>query len=243
MGGARICYSGRRLMERLESAVEVDPSEYVVHVADGIGGPFLVLVGIILSQNTSDKNSIAALKEYVEKIGPRPEDALRAGPERIMGAIRRAGGYRRKAEAIVESAKKIVERGGEEWLLKADPSEVREVLSKVRGVGPKTIDVFMAFTGRERVFPVDTHAMRIAWRWGLTRSPKAQYREASRALAELFEGEDYERAHKLLIAFGRRYCTARNPRCEECPLRDCCPYARGLLRPPSRGRGRGRGRS
>jgi len=228
---------------RLRSVVRVVPEDYVVHVARGLGGPFLVLAGIILSQNTSDKNSIRALRRLVEEVGPRPEDILRAGTGAVESAVRQAGGYRRKARAIVELARLVVEKGGEEWLLREEPARLREELSRIEGIGPKTIDVFMAFMGRERVFPVDTHARRIAYRWGLVPSPGVSYEKVSGALAEFFEGHNYEEAHKLLIAFGRAYCRARAPRCGECPLRECCPYARGLL--PRRGPGgrRGRGRS
>lgn len=237
---ARICFSGREAYERIRRAVRVDPSEYVVHVARGMGGPFLVLAGIILSQNTTDRNSIRALEELARRVGTTPGDVLRAGVERVEEAIRVAGGYRRKARAIYELARLLERMGGEEWLLREDPARVREELLRIEGIGPKTIDVFMAFTGRERVFPVDTHARRIAYRWGLVSSPGASYERVSRALAEYFEGVDYEWAHKLIIAFGRKYCRARAPRCEECPLRECCPYARGLL--PRRSRGGSRGR-
>ena len=242
-GGDRICHSGGEVLERLRSVVRVDPSEYVVHVARGLGGPFLVLAGIILSQNTSDKNSIRALRRLAREVGTRPEDVLRAGLGRVEEAIRSAGGFRRKARAIMELARLLVGRGGEEWLLREDPRLVREELLRIEGIGPKTVDVFMAFMGRERVFPVDTHARRIAYRWGLIPSPGVSYERVSRALAEFFEGYDYEEAHKLLIAFGRAYCTARRPRCGECPLRECCPYARGLLPRRSRGGRRGLGRS
>ena len=221
----------------------MEPSEYVVHEAERLGGPWLVLVGIILSQNTSDRNSIEALRRYAREIGPRPEDALRRSPEEIGRAIRVAGAWRRKARAIREAARLVAESGGEEWLLRAPPGEVRERLQGVEGIGPKTVDVFLSFVRRVPVFPVDTHARRIAWRWGLVDSPRAPYERVSRALAEYFKGHDYERAHKLLISFGRRYCRARQPRCGECPLRECCPYARGLLPRPGPAGRRGRGRS
>jgi len=220
--GKRLCVRGERLLKILESSVEYRPEEYVVHVASD--NPFLTLVGIILSQNTTDKNAIAALKRFREEVGDTPEKVLEKGYEAVARAIRISGSYRRKAEAIVELARRLVAKGGISYLETASPSELREFLSSVKGIGRKTVDVFLSFTGKEKVFPVDTHARRIAYRWGLTSSPKARYEEVSKALAEHFgENVDYERAHKLIIAFGRKYCRARWPRCEECPLRNCCP--------------------
>ncbi|MEM4971993.1 MAG: hypothetical protein QXE01_12160, partial [Sulfolobales archaeon] len=70
-------------------------------------------------------------------------------------------------------------------------------------------------------FAVDTHAMRIAIRWGLV--SRRSYEEASKALLEFFGGERAEEAHRLLIALGRRYCRSRNPLCGECPINIYCP--------------------
>ncbi len=225
MGDGRICLGGERVFQILSETVSVDPREYVVHAAgDNL---FLVLVGIILSQNTTDKNSIRALESFRSKVGESPEDVLKHSIEEVEEAIRVAGGYRRKARAIVGVSRILASLGGESFLRRAPASEIRRVLSGVKGIGRKTIDVFLSFTGKERVFPVDTHAQRIAYRWGLVPKPKDKYEIVSRALAEFFgENVDYERAHKLIIAFGREYCKARNPRCSECPLRDCCPFAR-----------------
>ncbi len=71
------------------------------------------------------------------------------------------------------------------------------------------------------MFAVDTHAMRVALRWGLAR--RRDYMEVSRALLEYFGAERAEEAHRLLIALGRRVCKARSPRCWECPLASYCP--------------------
>ena len=75
--------------------------------------------------------------------------------------------------------------------------------------------------------PVDTHVFRVGGRLGLFR-PGASFDEAHDELTRLAGGDpgDAYELHVALIRHGRRTCTARAPRCGECPLRRLCPYAR-----------------
>ncbi len=214
--------SGGEVFRILSEAFRVDVGEYVVLVAHSLGeGAFPVLVSVILSQNTNDRNSIKAFLTLRERVGVRLEDILRASVEDIANAIRVAGLWRQKAETIKRVAEHVARLGGEDFLLREDPFRVREELLKVKGVGFKTVDVFLSVVRRAPVFAVDTHAMRIALRWGLAR--RRDYMEVSRALLDYFGAERAEEAHRLLIALGRRVCKARSPRCWECPLASYCP--------------------
>jgi len=217
--------SGREVLEILKSALKPDWREYVVLVADKLdGNPFAVLTAIILSQNTSDKSSIRAYMRFREVIGVKPEDAVSKGLDRVREAIRAAGLADQKARAILDVARLVIGKGGEEWLEKASPEELERELLRIRGIGRKTVDVFLSFYRRYRgVFAVDTHAARIAKRWGLVRG-NASYDEISKALLNYFGPENSEEAHRLLIALGRRYCRAKRPLCNQCPLRELCPW-------------------
>ncbi len=239
---------GDVVFDVLKNNLKVDWKDYVVLVAGKLdGNPFAVLAAIILSQNTSDRNSIKAYERLREKVGVRPQDIVSASPRDIIEAIRPAGLPKQKAEALIGVARLVLEHGGEKWLARAPPEELRRELLRVRGVGKKTVDVFLSFYRRYRgVFAVDTHAARIAKRWGLVRG-NATYDEVSRALLEYFGPEKAEEAHRLLIALGRQYCRAKNPRCSECPLRGLCPWpekaAQVVSRRPSRRGSNGQSRS
>ncbi|MET1101455.1 MAG: endonuclease III [Pyrodictiaceae archaeon] len=220
--------TGREVFERLQRTLATNLEEYVALVAldlDGSRKPFAVLVSIILSQNTNDKNSIRAYKQLREMIGVSPEELLKAPLEKIMEAIRPAGLARQKARTIKETARRIIEAGGEKILLEMPWEELRVFLLSIPGIGKKTADVFLSLVRKAPVFAVDTHAARIARRWRLV-GEKASYDEVSKALLEFFGPELSEKAHRLLIALGRRYCRARRPRCTSCPLRDICPSAK-----------------
>ncbi|BES82262.1 endonuclease III [Pyrodictium abyssi] len=217
---------GETLYQLLSQSLRVDWRDYVVLVADRLdGNPYAVLAAIILSQNTSDRNSIRAYHSLRRLLGGRvtPEAVLAASEEELIEAIRPAGLARQKARTLREAAKRVIEAGGERVLLEKPPEELRAFLLSIPGVGKKTADVFLSFKRHAPVFAVDTHALRIARRWGLV-GEKAGYDEASRALLGLFGPEKSEEAHRLLIALGRQYCRARSPRCSECPLRGLCPY-------------------
>ncbi len=216
--------TGARVLEALRRSLRVDWRDYAALIPlKEDGSPFAVLIAVILSQNTNDKNAIAAYRRLRSRVGVRPEDILSAPREAIEEAIRPSGMYRQKASAIIGAAKAVVEAGGEKALETLPPEEVRRILEGVKGIGRKTVDVFLNVTRGVEVFAVDTHAQRIAWRWGLA-PRKASYEKVSTALASFFNGQDLGEAHRLLIALGRTYCTARRPRCSECPLREVCPY-------------------
>ncbi|BAN89585.1 endonuclease III domain-containing protein [Aeropyrum camini] len=218
--------SGEELLRLLRRSLRVDWREYVALVAYELdGNPFAVLAAIILSQNTSDKNSIRAYERLRRTIGVTPEAILRASYNDLVETIREAGLPRQKASALKALAEAVIEWGGEKYLLEAPPGELRERLMSIRGIGPKTADVFLSLVRKAPgVFAVDTHAARIARRWGLV-GEKAGYDEVSRALYSYFGPDNSEEAHRLIIALGRTYCKARKPRCRECPLRSVCPSA------------------
>ncbi|BAA79061.2 endonuclease III [Aeropyrum pernix K1] len=225
-GSIRDKISGEELLRLLRDNLRVDWREYVALVAyETDGNPFAVLAAVVLSQNTNDKNSIRAYLKLRQTIGVTPEAILEASYDDLVEAIREAGLPRQKASALKALAEAVVRWGGENYLLKAPPEELREKLMSIRGIGPKTADVFLSLVRKAPgVFAVDTHAARVARRWGLV-GEKAGYDEISKALYNYFGPGNSEEAHRLIIALGRTYCKARRPRCRECPLRSVCPSA------------------
>jgi len=174
--------------------------------------PFPVLVATILSQNTTEKNSFAAWRRLEERLGEvTPEKVLVLGDE-LKELIKPVGLQEQKAKAILEAAKKWSE------LKKAIAEGRREELLKIRGIGKKTADVVLMTFGHP-AFPVDTHVMRVSKRLGLA---DGNYDSVSSRLAQLFRGAERE-AHMYLILLGRKYCKAKKPRCDSCPLSDLCP--------------------
>ncbi|MFT4920977.1 MAG: endonuclease-3 [Haloarculaceae archaeon] len=200
---------------------------------------FTCLVRTILSQNTSDSASQPAhedlIEEYAHDGNGDNEDlaaALAAAEHATLAeTIRSAGLYNQKAEKIIGAAEWVREEFGsadafDEFVTEGDPTEVRETLLGIDGVGPKTADCVLLFSGgRPGVFPVDTHVHRIARRMGLAPA-EADHETVRAALEGSVPGEKCGFGHTAMIQFGREYCTARRPAClddpEACPLADLC---------------------
>jgi endonuclease III len=189
--------------------------------------PIDELILTVLSQNTNDRNRDVAWARLRERF--QSWDAVRDAPvAEIEDAIRPGGLAPTKAVRI----KQILEALGEDdlcWLEDAPLEEARDYLCDLPGVGRKTAACVLLFSfGRPEV-PVDTHVYRVASRLGLIRAG-ASFDEAHDEMLRLVDPDDAYEVHVLLIRHGRRTCTAREPRCAECPLRRMCPEGRRRLR-------------
>ncbi|HKF79750.1 MAG TPA: endonuclease III [Thermoleophilaceae bacterium] len=187
--------------------------------------PIDELVLTVLSQNTSDRNRDVAHSRLRERF--ESWDEVRDAPlEELEEAIRPGGLAPTKAVRIQRMLQALED--GLDWLEDAPVEEARAYLESLPGVGRKTAACVLLFSfGRPEV-PVDTHVYRVASRLGLIR-PGASFDEAHDQLLRLTDPEDAYEIHVLLIRHGRRTCTARAPRCPECPLLRMCPYGRAAL--------------
>lgn len=195
---------------------------------------FECLVRTILSQNTSDKASQPAHDSLMARYGGDGELAVslaNAEQDELAETISSAGLYNQKSETIIRLANRVLEQysgadGFDAFVKSEEPDEVRGALLDMKGVGPKTADCVLLFSGgRTGVFPVDTHVHRIARRMGLA-PPDADHEEVREAIEAAVPAEKCGFGHTAMIQFGREYCTARKPACldgpEACPLYDRC---------------------
>lgn len=215
---------GDEILRLLRDRFQIDENEFAALKARRRGDPFRVLVATIISQNTNERNTLLALEKLEREVGVEPSAIVSAGVKKVEEAIRAAGLQRQKAEAIVAAAELTMrEYGGSlEKLLERGEEAVRASFGNVRGIGEKTIDVLLAFSGFP-VVPVDTHVRRVTRRLGIATGPS--YKAIREALHRVFREEHRLEAHLLLIKLGREVCKARNPRCLECPLSKLCPSA------------------
>ena len=185
------------------------------------------LVRTILSQNTSDANSLAGFDELKRRFNDW--DAVRRAPvARIARAIRTAGLANQKAPRIKAILKRIHAERGEmslEFLQAMPANEAVDYLTALDGVGPKTAACVLLFACRKPVLPVDTHVHRVCHRLGLI-GRRTGAEKAHEELARLVKAEQVLEFHVLLIRHGRAVCTARRPDCEACSLLELCPAGR-----------------
>jgi endonuclease-3 len=190
------------------------------------------LILTVLSQNTNDRNRDVAYMRLRERF-PSWEAVRRAPEEEVEEAIRPGGISKIKANRI----KAILDDldGDElEWLPGAPIEDSRERLVELPGIGRKTAACVLLFSYGIPDVPVDTHVFRVGWRLGLW-GEKSKLEDAHDTLTALAEdGDDAYEVHTNLLRHGRRICTARAPRCEECPLLALCPFGKARLRKVSR---------
>ncbi|MEM2099216.1 MAG: endonuclease III [Candidatus Bathyarchaeia archaeon] len=186
--------------------------------------PFKTLIMTIISQNTTDKNTIKAFNALSEKFEITPETLANAELSQIEICLRPAGLYKSKAKIISQVSKTIIAdfHGTLAQILSLPLEEARKRLMQLHGVGPKTADVVLLFSAKQATIPVDTHVNRVAKRLGLA-PEKGDYEIVRRSLQQLYSPKDYLTVHISFIEHGRKYCKARRPLCAKCPVSVYCP--------------------
>jgi endonuclease III len=181
------------------------------------------LILTVLSQNTNDRNRDVAYQRLRKRFASWDE-VRDAAVDEVEEAIRPGGLAPTKAVRIQE----ILRALGDDDLseLADEPLEdARRRLTDLPGVGRKTAACVLMFSFGRPDIPVDTHVFRVGGRLGLFR-PGGSLEEAHDELLRVVDAEDAYEVHVSLIRHGRRTCTARNPRCLDCPLLSICPYGR-----------------
>ena len=201
----------RPIIERLKAA-HADAA-----IALRFRSPVELLVSVMLSAQTTDVNVNRVTEHLFDKYRT-PEDYLAVPPEELERDIYQTGFFRQKTKAIRGTMKMLIEEYDGEV-----PPEMDDLL-RLPGVARKTANVVAAELGAPQGIVVDTHVRRLSQRLGLTRHDDPV--KIERDLQNIVPREDWGIFPHLLIWHGRRICTARSPRCEECVLNDLCPSSR-----------------
>jgi endonuclease-3 len=191
--------------------------------------PLAELILTVLSQHTSDRNAERSFAE-LRSAFPAWGDVASAPTAEVARAIRSGGLGATKAPRIQAILREIRDREGRLDIgsLHGRPdAEVRDYLSSLPGVGPKTAAVVMAFSLGRPAIPVH----RVTKRLGLVPTGSSAER-AHRALEDIVPADLKISLHVGWIRLGREICRPGRPRCEQCPLIDLCPTAPTVLGRP-----------
>ena len=207
---------------KLQKIVKILSEKYEINEWWKKYTPFETLVGIILSQRTYWKN----VKTAVERFGERfsgVEDVAKASVKEIEDVIKPAGLYKIRARRIKNIAEDLVEKydGNLNKILNLPYDEAKKKLTSLKGIGPKTADVFLMIVKGEQVLPIDVHIFRIMKRLGIA-GERDNYESLRAKLESEIPPKQRTKTHLILIKFGRRICRARNPKCDECPIKRYC---------------------
>ncbi len=179
--------------------------------------PWELLVAVILSAQCTDKK-VNQVTDALFKKYKKLADYVSADKKEFEHMIHPTGFYRAKADSILTTAKLIHEKFGGRV-----PRTMQEILT-LKGVARKTANVVLGNAyGVVDGIAVDTHVIRLSQRLGLSSSEKPLVIE--RDLMELIPKKNWFQSTYLLIEHGRATCTAKDPRCDLCPLKKICPSA------------------
>lgn len=178
--------------------------------------PYQLIVAVILSAQCTDKRVNLVTPALFEKY-PTAEALAGATPEEVYPYIKSVSYPNNKARHLVGMAQKLLSDFGGIM-----PQEVEE-LQKLPGVGRKTANVVASVAFNKEAMAVDTHVFRVSNRIGLTRHSKTPL-ETERTLVKHIPSHLLTIAHHWLILHGRYVCTARNPKCDDCGLKNACAY-------------------
>ena len=176
--------------------------------------PFQLLAATILSAQCTDER-VNTATEALFATYPDAEAMAAAPVSSIEQLIKSIGLFRAKARYLKGMSSIVATRYG--GTLPGD----YEALTALPGVGRKTANVVRSVSLGLPGLPVDTHVGRLARRLKLSAGGSPEAVEAD--LCRLVEPEEWGTLSLRLILFGRELCTARSPRCEDCPFAAWCP--------------------
>jgi len=175
-----------------------------------------LLLATMLSAQTTDKR-VNEVTNILFKKYKTLEELKKADIKDVMEIIKPIGTFRKKAYNLIEIARRLDEEKNSKL-----PND-REYLETLPGVGRKTTNVVLSNIYNVPCIAVDTHVERVSKRLKLA-NQKDNVREVEKKLTKKFKSEDLCKRHHQMVLFGRYHCTARNPKCEICKIKEICSY-------------------
>lgn len=186
---------------------------------------FEVMVGAVLTQNTSWSNVERAIANLRAADALTPERMAALSPAELAGLIRPSGYFNVKADRLRHLLAFLERSGGVDALDTLETDALRAALLGVKGIGPETADDIVLYAFDRPVFVVDAYTRRLFERLGLPHA-RAPY-DTLRRSVEQGVGPDVPALndfHALIVEHGKQRCRPR-PRCEGCPLAAPCRFA------------------
>ncbi|MFH0732935.1 MAG: endonuclease III domain-containing protein [Candidatus Omnitrophota bacterium] len=188
--------------------------------------PFEVIVGAILTQNTSWRNVDKAIRNLKKKRKLSPRALHNIGKTELASLIRPSGYYNIKAKRLKSFIDFLFKKhkGSLKSLFSGAAGSLRAKLLNINGIGPETADSIILYAANKPVFVVDAYTKRILQRQGLIKK-SASYEKVQ----QLFEGNLpkssrlFNEYHALIVEHAKTICK-KKPLCALCALRKDCKY-------------------
>lgn len=184
--------------------------------------PFEIIVGAILTQNTSWQNVARAIDNLKKAMVLTPEKLHSLPLDKLAQLIRPSGYFNIKATRLKEFLKFLFKNyGGSLKKMFSRPLEdLRKEILSIKGIGPETADSILLYAGGFPVFVVDAYTKRIFSRQKLL-SEDAKYHHVQELFSRSLKKDVqlYNEYHALIVRLGKDFCRKNNPKCAICPIK------------------------
>lgn len=206
---------------RMAAIVEALKAVYPVPVCalESGGDPWRLLVMGRLSAQCTDARVNIVCRDLFARF-PTAQDMANAPLTEVEELVRPCGLYRTKAQNIIDASRMLIEEFGGEM-----PQDMDQLL-RFPGVGRKIANLLRGDLFALPAIVADTHCIRICGRLGMYPEKEKDPVRVEKALVELVAPEEQSDLCHRLVQFGRDVCSARAPRCGDCPLATLCEKGR-----------------
>jgi endonuclease-3 len=174
---------------------------------------FKVLISCLLSLRARDENTEKVSKKLFE-VANTPQEIIKIPVEKLEKIIFSSGHYKKKARVLQSVSNELITRFNSKV-----PNKKEDLLS-IKGVGPKTANIVLAFAFNQLVLPIDTHCHRIPNRlgWIKTKTPEKTEKELEKILPKIYWAD----FNAIFVQFGRDICQPISPKCSICSINKYC---------------------
>ena len=187
---------------------------------------FEVIVGAILTQQTSWKNVEKSIKNLKDKNVLEPKKLFNLPVKRLESLIKPCGFFKVKTKRLRSFLEFFVENydSNLDIMFETSLNDLRNNLLSVHGIGPETCDSILLYAGDKPIFVVDAYTLRLCERYPIINS--RNYEEVRKFFEKNLPKDVnlFKEFHALIVELGKNYCKTK-PKCVECPLKRGCEYA------------------
>jgi len=179
---------------------------------------FEIIIGAILTQNTSWTNVEKAIRN-LDKFNFLRKDAIKQLGEKELGQLIKSSGYfRQKSKKL----KNFIE------FLDSKKEINKENLLEVWGIGKETADSILLYAYEKPIFVIDAYTKRVFSRIGVINNENIEYDEIQKIFMDNLKDDVrlFKEYHALIVKLGKEVCLKRNPKCNECCLREICKFGK-----------------
>jgi len=175
---------------------------------------YKILISCLLSLRARDENTEKVSKKLFA-IADTPQKMVKLTTPKLEKIIFSSGHYRKKAKSIKNASKIILEEHDGKV-----PNKKEDLLA-IKGIGPKTANIVLAFAFGQNVLPIDTHCHRIPNRLGWLKTKTAEQTE--KELEKILPKKYWKEFNAIFVLFGQTICQPISPFCSKCPINNYCP--------------------